>query len=284
MYKKNLRRFSFNKNRQKLELNSSKSLILIYNNIKKNFFISKKESSFLLIISFIYFLYFEILKLLYYLGFYPVEFWTFDIIFMLTFMHLYFPHSTYKHQKYSMLFVAIVNSILLIIASNNKIYNEFNKNIYELKGKSICAFAIIAYMNITFLAFFARINGKLLMDNQFISPYKIIILIGIIGLFFDSIISIISSLINVKRKCINNDNNNYNNNIYCYLDTSKYLDFSNSWKVFKELFFTIIYIICCFLSLLSEFLIIKYLNPNYILMSDAIYFEFIKIKDFLKKK
>ena len=64
IYKQNLRRFSFNKNRQKLDLNSSKSLILIYNNIKKNFFISKKESSFLLIISFIYALYFEILKLL----------------------------------------------------------------------------------------------------------------------------------------------------------------------------------------------------------------------------
>ena len=210
-----------------------------------------------------------------------MELWAFDIFFMLILMHLFYPQNIFSHQIIPMLFVAIIDLFLLIYASTSKVYDEGKKNIYEYKGKYLCCFAIIIYIDITFLVFYARINTKVLMDDIFISPYKIMFIIGIIGFLLELITSVIFFLIDTNKKC-----HQYNDiNIFCYFNINDYFTkFSNIKHnyliLLKEIFLTIFYVIFESMSLICELFIIKYLNPNYILMSDNVYFEIIKLKKF----
>lgn len=123
------------------------------------------------------------------------------MIFVLILMNIYYPKHIYKHQIFSIIFIAIINTVLLIFSSLFKIYNNGSQNIYEYKGYYLCAFAIIIYIDVSFLIFYARIHGKIAMDIDFISPYEIIIIIGILGFLFDLFIYLIGLLINTHQKC-----------------------------------------------------------------------------------
>ena len=262
---------------------SSNSTKLIYNDIKFSLMNKNDSGSLLFIVSIIYFFYIEILKILDFFGFYYLEFWTFDVVFLLLLMNIYYPKSTYKHQTFSMIFIAVINTILLIGSSVLNIYydNENKKkNIYEYKGSKACIFIMIIYCNLTFLIYYSRMQVKILTDENFISPYKIIISIGIVGFLFELIIFIISFILDSKSKC---QKENYVN-IYCYLNSSDFFsNFNNKTllNVFKEIILSLLYILFSFGGLVCELFIIKYLNPNYVLMSDNIYFESIKINKFI---
>ena len=268
---------------------SSKNTKLIYHNIKTRLKSENNSGSLLIIISIIYFLYIEALKILDFFEFYHLEFWTFDILFMLLFMHIYYPANIYRHQTFSMIFIASINTVLLIVASVLNIYEyKDNKaNIYEYKGAFVCFSIIIIYCNLSFLIYYARIHIKILTDIHYISPYKIIISIGIIGFVFELIILIISFILNSESKC----HQIKYNNIYCYLNSSNY--FSNystlngekhKYKIIHEISVSFLYLIFYFGGLICELLIIKFLNPNYVLMSDNMYFEIIKLNKFFYKE
>ena len=264
---------------------TSKNTKLIYHNIKTRLKSENNSGSLLIIISIIYFLYIETLKILDFFEFYYLEFWTFDILFMLLFMHTYYPTNIYRHQTFSMIFIAVINTVLLIVASILNIYEykDNKKNIYEYKGTFVCFSVIIIYCNLSFLIYYARINIKILTDIHYISPYKIIISIGIIGFVFELMILIISFIINSESKCLQIKYNN----IYCYLNSSNYFsNYStlngnkNKFKIIHEISVSFLYLIFYFGGLICELFIIKYLNPNYVLMSDNIYFEIIKLNKF----
>ena len=286
-FKKNLKKTSFiykkNITHENIEIekennNKLNNNKLIFNDNKRRL-ILKSGGNYIFVVAVIYILYLEILEILDYFGFYPVEFWIFDVIFMLLLMKLFYPESLYKHQIVSMIFVIIICFTLIIKASLCKVYKEGENTIYEYKGILICFSAIIIYIDITFLIFFARMNVKILMDDKFISPYKIMIIIGIIGFIFELILFIVSISINSNKKC----QENIYTNIFCYFNTNYFSEFSkkNYYNIIKELFLTICYIISCSLGFICELFIIKYLNPNYILMSDNIYFEIFKVKQYL---
>ena len=282
-FKKNLNN-SKNKNfisNKYIKKNNAKEIKLIYNNNDK--IISYEEKILYYIICFIYVLYYEILQILDFFELYPLDIWSFESIFVILFMHLYYPHNTYNHQIYSMIFIAVINTILLISVSFFKNYEDNTKNIYEYKGKILCTFGIIINIDISFFIYFARIKVKEIMDNLYISPYKIIILIGIIGFISEIILSLIFRLLDVSKKC-NGDNNN--NNIYCYFKMNIRDYFSELFKintfldVFKEIILILLFIISFFMRIMSELFIIKYLNPSYILISYNIYFEILKLNEY----
>ena len=266
-----------------VENNNSKEAHLIFNDNKNKLVISNKAGLIFFVICLIYVLYYEILQLIDFFELNPLDLRTIDIIFVLIFMHIYYPQNIYKHQIYSMIFVVIINTILLIEASICKIYKNNSKNIYEYKGKNICIYGIIIYIDIIFLIYFSRMKAKEIMDKQFISPYKIIILIGIIGFVLQIILSLIVSFLGVNKKCHNENNIN----IYCYFKInikdyfSEYSQLKDGLEIFKEIIFLILFIISSFISIMSELFIIKYLNPSYILISENIYFEIIKLNEYL---
>ena len=201
-------------------------------------------------------------------------------------MHLYFPTTIYKHQTYSMIFIIIFDTILLFITTFLKIFKNINvdtvenSNIYEKEGYFKCFFIFIVFINITFFLSFARIRSKILIDIKFLSPYAIIFLIGIIGLILNILFCV---CLNVNKNYIVDEKEKH---IYNYGDISNYFSkFSTikGYEIFLEIMLTIFYIFFSFLIITFEFSIIKYLNPNYILMSDNIYFEIVKLDDFFIK-
>ena len=54
----------------------------------------------------------ELSRIMYLFDFDGLDFWIFDIIFTLFFMDTYFKIKYYNHQKFSMIFIIIINSIL----------------------------------------------------------------------------------------------------------------------------------------------------------------------------
>ena len=173
-----------------------------------------------------------------------------------------------------MIFIVIFCSTLLIIASifGREAYQ--NRNIYEKRGIVNCLLIMIFYIFITSLNSFDRIKIKPYMNNKFISPYRILLFAGIIGLILNIIALIIFYLI--KGKC-------ENENIFCYGDISKY--FSNiknldSKDLIIEIISSLLYIFFYSLTLAFEFLIIKNLDSFFVLIDDSIYFEIKRIISF----
>ena len=121
------------------------------------------------------------------------------------------------------------------------------------------------------------------MDNKFISPYKIIILIGIFGLFYNLIIFLFFIIKGSNTICQNSADRE---NIYCFGETNYFskLFNNNILDIFIEITCTLIYIFSHFLALAFELLTIKYLNQNFILMSDNVYYEILKIKIFIPEE
>ena len=101
---------------------------LIYNNNRRIIEISDSDKYTLVLVAINYVIYYECLKVLYYLGYKTIEFWTFEIIFLLIFTHFYFPKSNYKHQVLPMIFIIIINIFLLFYASIDRIILNDNNN------------------------------------------------------------------------------------------------------------------------------------------------------------
>ncbi len=134
------------------------------------------------------------------------------------------------------------------------------------------------YFSLYFLHFlraFAQVNAKELIDLKFISIYKIIITFGIFGFIINVIFALF--IIMKDTKCYEN----IKETIYCYASISDYFrnwnNLHNGYNTFLEIILTFIYSLSYFLYMTYSFLIIRYLNPIYILMSDNIYYEFREI-------
>ena len=112
--------------------------------------------------------------------------------------------------------------------------NAYNKVSNLFQYKIISLVIILIYILNAFLISFARILGKLLMDFKNLSPYSIIILIGIFGLILTSILIDLTS----RFKCTNerikefcniwdikynkNETSIYYDNIYLYFSNLKH--------------------------------------------------------------
>jgi hypothetical protein len=256
---------------------------LIYNKISLNFEVENKFLFFL--ICFFYILFFESIQYIKYLGFSILFIWTFDFISMFIFVHIFYQKKMYRHQKCSMLFIIIVDTALLIMASlietvpgsNNK-----NKNIYQHKGISICLPIIFIFIFITTLNSFDRVKIKTYIDEQFVSPYQIIFLIGFFGFIINLIISIVILIKgndcdnscfkkgNIDDKCIT---------FNCYSNISHF--FGGEFLILNFMLI-ILYMISYFISLTCEFFIIKYLDPFHVNISDVLYFGISNLISFIK--
>ena len=282
-------RKNYSKNNSQNKNNDFINTYFIFN--KRRLALSKMDIFLTLLICLFYIIYLEGIKIFAYFELHDLEFWTLDIFFILIFMHYYFPTNTYKHQTYSMVFIIVFDSILLIFSSTIANKKELG-NIYKNKGFLYCFIIIIIFIIITFLISFAKVKAKFLMDIKFICPYTLILYMGIFGLILNSIFSLYVYLKhNYNDTCPNVNDKNQNNdeklNIYCYGEIYKYFTYFesyNSSEIFREIILTLFYIFFNFMIITCELFIITYLNPNYLLMSDNIYFELFKIYSFLIKK
>ena len=218
------------------------------------------------------------------LGFYDLEFWTINILCMLLFMRIYFPSNIYKHRAISMLIIIVVDSGLLILCSFYKTINNNDVefiNIYQkMDNYWKYAFFFFLYAIIIFFISFAQVKAKVLMDLKFLSPYAIIFLIGIFGFIINIILAIIFLI--KGKEC--EDNNT--EDIYYFYSVTKYFckwsKLENWYCVVKELILIIAFLFFPFLTKACEFFIIKFLYPNFLLMSTTVYYEFVRLKEYLE--
>ena len=259
------------------QLSRTKTLsTLIYNNILK---FPKKDIFSCIFICFVYVLHLESLKIVGYFKLGSLNIWTAHIGFVLIFMNIYFPQNIYKHQLYSMIFVIFLDTILIIISTFLE-YND-NKNIYQVKGVILCNCIILFYICITFIFSYAEVKTKILIDRKYLSPYIIIILVGIIGLILNIIAALISEFYGKNCNDLSETNINCYTNISSYFNVLKTL-FNNNPKEFcvEIFFFSLFSMIFEFLNMTFVIFIYKYLNPSYLLLSDNIYFTFFSLINF----
>lgn len=221
-----------------------------------------------------------------------LDFWIFNIIFISLFMHYYFRIHIYKHHKFSLIFIFFTNLCLLFIAAAIKKNSDptiFKKHTWK------CLFIIIMYIIFSLASSLSKVASKKLMDINYVSPYKFIFFIGIIGTFFTLITLIFTSTIScgsnsqyckVKKFDIkNNSSSTYLDSIPLYFSDMKSVYNNKDYKSFYiEIFIVIpLYLLANFGEFVFEILIISYLNPNYILISDCIYFGTIKLIEYIFK-
>ena len=256
------------KSQKQNEDNEKKSNDLIfYNALDLGY--SNKSFFLFIIICFLYIIYQESVEAFMFFRLKTLLFWTAHLAFMFLFMYCYFPENIYKHQQFSIILVIIVDSILIVFATFLK--NRDDKNIYQSKGIPLCISIIVSYILFAFLNAFSCVQLKKYMDKKYLSPYNIIILIGVIGFILSLLTSLFFSVFG------NSCPGKYEKNIFCYCDARTYFDeVKSSFKDNKKLFLIKAFIINP-INLIIEFIyitldifIIKYLDPIYSVLAETI--------------
>ena len=275
-------------------INERLTLKGIIHNIKDNG--KGKHIIQVLLACFIYSFYNESTGILYFILFNNIHFWIFKFIFLIIFMNVYFKIDIYKHQKCSIIFNITSNIIILLIFSffpkieNDKNYPDFvDKNSYQIIDTIIgfdfsFIFVIFCFIFLFFIKSYAKVKTKVFLDFYFISPYKIVLDIGLIGLVLTIIGLFISSFSecqnNIIKKyiCINEKNNTnyYFDSIFIYLHDLK----NNSLII--EIILTFFYLIICFFEFTCEIMTIYYLNSMYTLIKDNLYYFCMRIILFIR--
>ena len=238
----------------------------IYNN--KNSCFSCKNIRIQILLGIIFF-FTELYDQLFYSNNYEgLDYWMFEIIFLNIFMSKYLNFNILLHQKVS-LYLCVISSLILKLISNfldshsfedsGKIVNVYNY-IYIKYNKYWISIPIIMISFIIMLIIRAYGNTKLKysMDILFLSPYRILMTYGLIGLIFCIIYIILSILIDFKYLGYINE---------CVKKNNCVLTFTSS----------IIYGIFNSLKILFDILIIMNLSPFHMLVKYKTYYLLIQL-------
>lgn len=259
---------------------------LLYNKNKSPFKTPLLEICF---ISFIYALHNELLDILYLFNIINLYFWTIQIIFIFFFMNRYFMIKFYNFQKCSLYSMIVIVSILLIISSflpvsiidtsNDGKEKESAYDIIKLLTGSylynICLVIIINFLS--GVMSYARVKVKVFVDYKYVSPYLVIIFIGIFGILLTIIELIITSSFkchnDIKHFCMvesSGNNNKYIDNIKIYFSSLKERkEKIVNWEFYVEIIIIQpIFLIINFFELVCEFLVIIRLNPIFVLIQN----------------
>ena len=258
-----------------------------------------------------------------YLNFLDLELWMLEIIFI-SFLSLKIFNIKINRHKKAAMFIVIPLLIIQFISSslpqtkhkdkNNEDILDYN--IFKIIGKKVGYYYIpilyITYISITLMRDYSWIKSKYLMDKKSISICLILFLTGLFGI----ILSIISFIISTYTPCktyhnvIKDESDNYyiDNKIInlskeiCYIQDYNEIDKSlklyydnfllmiDEYKVFnkdikKELFIILpLYTIISMIKNSCHMIMIKYLEPYNILISDNLYFFINRLIVFILNK
>ena len=117
-------------------------------------------------------IYNEIQIFLYSNGYHALDFWTFELVFTFLLMKKYFEVDIYRHHKCSIIFIIIICSILLFIATF--LPNDNMENQYQYVEKKLGYYFYIILVSIVFMVlsfnYALSINySKILMQSKFVS-------------------------------------------------------------------------------------------------------------------
>ena len=217
------------------------------------------------------------------------DLWIFNIIFISIFLKKIFKYKIYKHHIYIFIFNFATNLILFITASSIKISGESDyenvKNRYGNYGYNVLFY--LMYVALSCMICFSQVLQKKVMDYEYTSPSKIVFMYGIISTLFSLIALIISTFVNCndsfKKLCPIHEPDYKNDTIYLDNFLIFFGNLGNKYKENKTEFFLeilLIYPLYAFIGFFKYFcetMIVYLLNPNYVLISDNIFYSTKKI-------
>lgn len=186
---------------------------------------------------------------------YQIYFWSSYIIFLCIFKKLLLKTNIYRHQilSFFIFFVFDIIYTILILTDDSLDYD-----------KKHLIFLIISNCCFSFEIVFE----KRLIEFRFVSIYKLCFLLGLSTLFYNLLISIITTIIKLHV--------DPNHEKYKYL--FKFSDYFNEVEdVFMEIILIFIFIILYALFNIFQFITIKYLTPNHTLITQIILALYITI-------
>ena len=219
------------------------------------------------------------------------DLWIFNIIFIYIFMKYILHTQHYKHQIYALILNFTLNLIILITCSSIK-HKGFSE--YDIAKDNFGSYFYVILFYFAFLVLSALLSAseviqKKLMDIYYVTPYTILFMCGVIGCLFSLIAYIPASLKScenlsqkVKFCSISPDDNKdgpfYFDNFNIYIhNMNKRLE-ENKTSFYLEIFLVYpLYSFLCFIKYFYETLTVWQLNPNFVLLSDNIYYSIRKI-------
>ena len=270
-----------NKKEKIEENNHPKNIQLIF----KKKYLSMKAIKLLLIACCLFAIQLIIREIMNFLKLWMLDLWIFNIIFISFFMKIILKVEIYKHQLYSLGINFFINFALLIASSSLK--EDDGKSQYEKIADNFGNYFYIVLFYLVFLALSAmqcssQVMQKHLMDVENESAFTILFIIGFFSAFFTIIALIMTTYIKCnevltdKQLCWLSEEDN----IY-YFDSFKIYknNMSERYQVNKSAFFIEIFLVyplyslACYLKYYSETMIVYHLNPNYVLISDNVYYS-----------
>ena len=236
------------------------------------------------------------------LGYNRVKYWTLEFIFLYIFSKKILNKIMYRHQILSLSTIFVVCSTIYVINSfipqTNKdcsiltgtefeecemlslnIYNDITKKL----GAHFIPIFILIYIGAMVSNAYSSIKTKWFMDIKYININRMLIYIGIIGLFYSFILLIIFSSVS----CSTEDSAisyicrfEYQGEFY-YDNLITLGNIESNYELFIDIFVLIpIYLVCSFLVIFFELLIIRDLDPFYLIPIDSIFFLILDIIDY----
>ena len=157
------------------------------------------------------------------------------------------------------------------------------KDISNKLGSFFIPIIILIYLLAMICNAYSAIKNKWLIDFKFITIYKILSYLGIIGLFFSIVLLIIFTYLPCPHDTIFIEyicKIKYKN--YIYYDNFRSLSgVEINSNFFLDIFFQLpLFLILSFLNAFFELIIINKLDPFYLIPIDCVYFLFYEIIDY----
>jgi len=208
-----------------------------------------------------------------------LDFWILELPLLSYLNSKYFKLKIYRHHKLVIYLNLIICGILKIITLVMFISSgeEGSAFFFYKNNRGAIPLGVISYLIIIASRAFALNEIKVLMEYKYISPIKLLIIYGILGVIITSIIGTISTFIKCNNingllgVCKINNNNDNNDNDEYYLENIIIWLEDIGHNIIQEIFLMLFGMIMNYFYRLFYFLIIKYLNAIHIIFSNLIY-------------
>lgn len=201
------------------------------------------------------------------------DYWALGLL-MISFVNSkIFKLNVYKHQKIAIIFNSIISIVFQFSYFYIQLQSYEDDHIY-IKYKWLIPIIIIMQLFLIFTEVYTITKLKFLMELEYISPHKLLIFYGLIGIIIYFIFCISISFFKCPALLKNyicevrkNEGDYYIENIFVYLEKFSNLD---KIKTVKKLIIIVLGIIFNSLYMYYEVLIINYLSPIHYLFYNSI--------------
>ena len=264
------------------KIENKKISVFSYKSRKKK---KMKQYFWILLIAFLWVVE-EILFIFYSFILEGLEFWLLELLIVCYLSSKMLRTEIYKHHKLAMLlnfFPLIIKYILIVLSSK---LEKKTSNLIYIRHMGVIPVGILIYIVLAFLRSFANIKIKEIIDFNFASINKVIMIFGLMGAIITSILCIFTSNFNcnlgeiqnyVCKVSENNSTNNYIDSFSIYHNIFQGYSNGDSSQIKFEIMVIIFGVITFVISKYSFLLSIRGLNPVIFAFSFPILFLFRKI-------